>query len=148
MIDRFGSKQLENAFLWITLVPIPAWILLLGFGQRRWMRTLGHPLILPLLPIPLWAYVFYQVVIVFGAPGVSGVGYFDARGFLSHPLIFLVLWAHLQVVNLFVGTVILREGLRSGTNVKLEVLLAWLMAPLALAVCAIRVGTKRTLFRW
>ncbi len=146
MIDRFGSQQLENAFLWITLIPLPAWILLIFFGGHPWARRICHPLVLPLLPIPVWAYVLYQVI-GFGTPTISGTGYFHVRGFLSHPLIFLVLWAHLQVVNLFVGTVIHREGLRSNTNVTLEVVLSWIMAPLALAVCALRVGTKRTLFR-
>jgi hypothetical protein len=147
LIEWFGGPQLEDAFFWITVLPLPCWFLLL-FGQgKSWGRRLGHPLVLPLFPVPLWGYVAFKMAAYLTTDDFGGGGFFGARETLAHPLIFLVVWAQLQVVNLFVATVIFREGQRAGVRVTPEIVLAWMFAPLALAVCAVRVASKRTFFR-
>jgi len=143
IIELFGSAQLERAFWWITLIPLPLWIALILFQKQAWFAYIAHPLTLPLLPIPLWGYIIYQIITVFGSPGFQEVTFSDTRDFLGHPLIFLALWTQLQIVNLFVGVTIYQHGRQAKINVTVELILAWILAPIAILICAFRFGLKK-----
>lgn len=143
MIEAFGSAQLNRAFWLILLIPLPAWITMIAWGSHSVVYKTAHPLVLPLIAVPTWIYLLYQLIVVFGVPGITDAGFQGVRDFITHPVVFLVLLAQLQVVNLFVGVVIYREGYKARINVSGELILCWILAPLALVVCALRLGHRK-----
>ena len=71
----------------------------------------------------------------------------STRVFLFHPVVFLVLWAHLQMANLFVGTVLLQDARKRRLEIPLELALCWLFAPVAVLVYAARRLIQRGILR-
>ncbi len=137
LIDLFGSRQINEAFYLITLAPLPVWISWLFFPHSRWTQWITSPFLFPFL-LSVGYLFFAWKAFTIGAPGSPEVHYKSVRGFLKHPMIFLVLWAHVQMANLFVAAVIIHFGRRERMGVKLEVALCWLFAPLAVVLFTLR----------
>lgn len=144
VVETFGGADLNRAFLLVTFLPVPFWILLIGFPSARITKNLSHPLFIPTLLSPIWFFLVYALFDTTGFPPLADFGFRSMKGFVSHPLVFLVAWAHLQIFNLFTGMVIYREAQRVGIRPSLELALCWILGPCSLLVFALRAGIKKT----
>lgn len=137
LIDWFGSRLLNDTFWLLTLAPLPAWCALVFFPNHRWTKRLASPFLAP----PLLGLVYFYLVwklTTLGSPTPGAATMRGVRGYLGHPVVFLVLWAHLQTANLFVGTVLLEDARRRRLSIPLELALCWLFAPAAVVFYAVR----------
>jgi hypothetical protein len=137
LIDLFGSQRIQNGFLFISLAPLPFWVALIISPHRRWLPWLTSPFVIPPLLSLIYLYMVWNLVDL-GAPPPPDVAAKSVRGYFRHPLVFLVLWAHLQVANIFVASVIREDGVRSRRRVRFELALCWLFAPAAVVIYAAR----------
>ncbi len=146
LIDLFGSREINDAFWLITMLPAPAWLALIFFPNHRITRTLASPFLVP----PLLGLVFAGLV--WKLHGLAPSAPLDAdassvRGFIAHPAIFLLLWTHLQMANLFVAAVLLYDGRKRKLGVTGELVLCWLFAPAAVVIYSIRRLSRRPSLR-
>ena len=138
LIDLFGSRQLNQIFWLLTLAPLPIWWALVFFPRHAITKVLAWPwLVPPLLGLAYLALIWKAWHI--GPPRLPvDVEAHSARVFLFHPIVFLVLWAHLQMANLFVGLVLRLDARRGRRAIPVELALCWLFAPLAVVLYAVR----------
>lgn len=144
VVETFGGADLNRAFLLVSFLPLPFWVLLIGFPDARITRALSHPLFVPSLLSPVWFFLVYVLFDTTGLPPLADFGFRSMKGFASHPIVFLVVWAHLQIFNLFTGMVIYREARRHGLRPSFELLLCWILGPCGLLAFALRAGIKKT----
>jgi hypothetical protein len=137
LIDLFGSRQVNEAFLFITLAPLPIWFALVFLPNKRWTRWISSPFLAPPLLGVLYLVLVWNLFDL-GAPGAPDVAHKSVRGFLRHPLVFLVLWAHLQMANLFVAVVLREDARLRRMAIPVELALCWLFAPLAVVIYTVR----------
>lgn len=146
LIDLFGSREINDAFWLITLLPAPAWLALIFFPNHPITRTLASPFLMP----PLLGGVYVVLIWQLGwlapdAPHMAGAR--EVRGYITHPAIFLLLWTHLQMANLFVAAVLLYDGRKRKLVVTGELVLCWLFAPAAVVIYSIRRLLRRPSLR-
>ena len=131
LIDLFGSRQLDQAFWAMTLAPLPIWVALVFFPRHRLTKIIAWPgFMAPVLSLA-YVFLFWQAW-EFGLPRVPvDLAARSTRVFLFHPLVFLVLWAHLQMANLFIAQVLLHDARARRMAIPCELALCWLFAPVA-----------------
>jgi len=144
IIDLFGSRQVEEAFLALTLAPLPVWIALALFPNRKWTKWVASPFLAPPLLGVAYLYLAWKLWKI-GAPDAPDAMARSVRGYIHHPMVFLVLWAHLQMANLFVGTVLVADARRRGLSVRVELALCWIFAPVAVLIYTVRRWFRRPL---
>jgi hypothetical protein len=137
VINVFGSREVNEAFLLLTLGPLPVWIGLVLFPRERWTRVLMSPFVVPPILGLAYCYLLWKVREL-GFPTAPTGEARSVRAFVAHPLIFLLLWAHLQMANVFVATVLLQDAARNKLSVRLELALCWIFAPIAVLLYTIR----------
>lgn len=144
LVDLFGSRQLEQAFLLVTGMTVPVWLCLILAPNWRGTKLLGHPFFVPALLVLVWLYLLTQMMAVTGLPTVRSdqAVYHASRALARHPFIFLVAWAQIQIANLFVGCVIYQEGQRRGIGVPGELLMCAFFGPLGLLAWLLRLGVE------
>ena len=147
LIELFGSRQLNQTFWALTLGPLPIWIALVCWPRRALARALAWPWLVPPLLGVAYLVLIWNAWDV-GLPRIpEGVAARNTRVFLFHPLIFLVLWAHVQMANLFVGITLLRDARERKMDIPFELALCWLFAPVAVVFYALRVLARLLTFR-
>lgn len=137
LIDLFGSRQINHTFLVLTLTPLPIWFGLVFLPNKRWTRWISSPFLLPPILGLVYLFLVWKLFQI-GAPDAPEPAQQSVRGFLKHPLVFLVLWAHLQMGNLFVAAVMREDARRQRLSIPVELSLCWLFAPLAVVIYTAR----------
>lgn len=138
LIDLFGSRQLNEAFWCLTLLPLPIWVALVFFPRHRITKVIAWPGFMPPILSLFYLYLIWAAW-DFGLPRVPvDLAARSTRLFLFHPLIFLVLWAHLQMANLFIAQVLLRDAHAHRMAIPVELALCWLFAPVGVLLYGVR----------
>jgi hypothetical protein len=138
LIETFGARQLNEAIWFLSLMTAPIWILLLIPGAPKPIQRICQPFFLPVLLVPVWAYLVYNAWTISRLPTFQTVDYAAVRLIARHPLLVLVFIAHIQILNLFLGLVIYQDAAKRKISVPLEMLLCWFGGPAGLLVYAIR----------
>jgi len=142
MLDTFGSRQFNEAFWIISLIPGPVWIMLILMPDNRVTRLLVSPFILPAILGVVYLYFIY-LLFTYGPPNTpDNVSMKEVRRFVIHPLVFLVLWSHLMITDLFVGMRMYEDARHRGFHVPVELFICWFFAPVALMLYAFRRSLK------
>lgn len=137
MIETFGSAKLDNGFWVMTLLPIPLWAVMLFFPRAHWARKVASPWLVPVFLAFVQAYFLYQLWSV-GMPVITGADFKATHKFFEHPMVFLALWSQLQVLHLFLGTILFQESGRKGFRVPVELVLCWMFGALVLPIFVVR----------
>jgi len=138
LIDLFGSRQLNEAFWLLTLLPLPIWVALVFFPRHRVTKAMAWPGFMPPILALCYLYLFWKAW-TFGLPRVPvDVAARSTRVFLFHPLVFLVLWAHLQMANLLIAQLLLIDARARRLAIPVELALCWLLAPVAVLIYGVR----------
>jgi hypothetical protein len=146
LIETFGAKDLEAAFLLIALMTAPFWIAMIAFPHAPYLRQVAQPWVtVPLytvvLVVLLWkAYQASALPIM-----ISDASYDAAQSFAKHPIAFLVLFCNLQIINLFMGVMIYQKAMRCGFRAPVELLICCFLGALALIPFCIRLILRRQL---
>lgn len=138
IVELFGEARLNNLFWLISLSTAPFWLIMLLFGKYNWAKSLCHPWLIPPLLGGLYLYCIYLLFTVTAAPEVPEVTLKGIRKFWNHPFLFMALWAHRVIIDLFCGMMLNRTQEGHGRAGKLSLLLVWLLGPIGLMVFAIR----------
>ncbi len=148
MIETFGRTELNQAFWLVLLMSAPVWLLMLFFPSKPWTRSLANPFLFPVLLLGVLGYLYY-ILWQLGVPAVpQNVEFQASRSFVQHPIVWLIALCKLQILNLFLGTVLFREAHRMGIRaIPVELLICWLLGPLGLPVFLGHLILKRALSR-
>lgn len=144
LIEFFGARDLEAAFLVIALMTAPCWIAMIVFPQAPYLRRIAQPwLVVPLFTVVLLLLLWksYQASLL--PEAVPSANYGGARDLARHPIVFLVLFCNLQIINLFMGVMIYQKATRSGFRAPVELTLCWFLGALALIPFGIRLAVRR-----
>lgn len=85
-----------------------------------------------------YIYLLYLANDLTGLPKLQGIEMKNMRRFWSHPILFIALWMHRLAMDLFVGIWIARFARFRAWEVRLELLLVWLLGPIGAMVFAVR----------
>lgn len=148
LIEVFGARDLDRAFLWIALMTAPVWIGMIAFPRHELVRRLARPLVVaPLFSLVL-LYLLWQSYQAMVLPGpIAEASYSAARDFSQHPVAFLALFCNLQILNLAVGTMMYQKAMRHGFRAPIELALCWTLGALALVPFALRLLIRGKLLR-
>lgn len=133
LIDLFGSRQVNETFMALTLAPLPIWIALVFLPNKPWTRWISSPFLAPPVLGVVYLFLIWKLYTI-GVPSAPDPVHKSVRAFLKHPMVFLVLWAHLQMANLFVAVVLREDARPRRIKIPLEMALCWLFAPLAVVI--------------
>jgi Ca2+/Na+ antiporter len=144
LIEVFGARDLDAAFLVIALMTVPLWIAMIAFPGMRHLRRIAQPwLVVPLftavLVLLLWKS-YHAAAMPERFPTAS---YEGAQSFARHPIAFLVLFCNLQIINLFMGVMMYQKAMKSGFRAPVELTLCWFLGALALIPFGIRLILRR-----
>ena len=143
MLDTLGARQFNEAFWIISLIPGPVWIMLILLPDNRITRRLASPFVLPAVLGVVYLYFVY-LLFTYGLPTTpDNVTMKAVRRFVIHPLVFLVLWSHLMITDLFVGMRLYEDARRRNLHIPVELLICWFFAPVALMLYAVRRALRR-----
>lgn len=112
--------------------------MMIFFGQVRWVKNLCHPWLVPPLLVGFHIYALYLLFTITNGPEVPDVTMKGMRAFWFQPFLFLALWAHRMILDLFCGMILNRTKEGQGWIGKLSLLLVWLIGPIGLIVFGIR----------
>lgn len=144
IIELFGARNLDAAFLVIALMTAPFWIAMIVFPNAPYLKQIAQPwLVVPLYSVVLIVLLWkgYQASAL---PSImSSASYDAAQSFAQHPIAFLVLFCNLQIINLFMGVMIYQKAIRSGFRAPVELLLCWCFGALALIPFGMRLIVRR-----
>ena len=138
IVEYFGETKLNGLFWLITGSTAPFWVLMIFFGQVKWVKGPCHPWLIPPLLGSLYIYTMYLLFTVTHMPDAPEVSMMGMREFWMHPFLFLSLWAHRMILDLFCGMMLNRAKEGEGITGKLSLLLVWLLGPIGLMVFAVR----------
>ncbi|MCB1120535.1 MAG: DUF4281 domain-containing protein [Verrucomicrobiae bacterium] len=138
IVEFFGEAKLNQLFWIITGSTAPFWILMIFFGRVRWVKQLCHPWLIPPLLGALYIYTVYLVFTITRSPEVPEATMRGVRAFWMHPFLFLSLWAHRMILDLFCGMMLNRTQEGEGPTGKFSLLLIWIFGPIGLMVFALR----------
>ena len=138
IVEYFGEARLDILFWIITGSTAPFWLLMIVFGQVRWVRTFCNPWLIPPLLCGLYLYCLYLMFTVTRVPEVPIASLKGAREFWFHPFLFLSLWTHRMIFDLFCGMMLNRLKEAEGGFGKLSLFLIWILGPIGLILFAIR----------
>lgn len=148
MVELFGRQEINRAFWLITASAAPFWLLMLLFPHQKWVGRICHPFFAPALLGFLYLYMLYVVETTTGLPSLVSLEARAMRQLVHHPLVFLVFWTHLTVLNLFLGMVIFQDARRRGWRAPVELLLSWLLGPPGLTAYGARLLLLRLYAQW
>ncbi len=143
LIEIFGSRDLNNTFIFILLMTAPIWLLMILFDEASWVRKLAQPHILPPLYCLLLAVLLFkshQSVIL--PDPLAPISYESAKDFSRHPISFLALFCNLQILNLTVGMYMYQKACSVQVRIRVELLLCWFVGAIALVPFTIRMLLK------
>ena len=128
LIDIFGARDLDSAFLILACMTLPVWLGMVFLPDTRLVRLLAQPLVVTpiycaVLFVLLWKC--YQASL-FPDP-MTEISYSAAQGLTRHPVAFLSFYCNFQIMNLALGTMMYQKSLRSGFRAPVELLLCWLL---------------------
>ena len=143
LLKSFGNEQLTLLFWVVTLLPMPLWGMMVGFPRHRATHLLASALRYPMLLFPGLIYL-YSLSLRIGMPvALSGWQYSEVEKFLTHPIIFITIWAQLQLLHLILGIVIYRDAEGRGLRVPVSLLSTLAGGPVGLGVYALRLLVHR-----
>ena len=139
LIETFGGRDLQNAFFFIGFMTLPVWLLMICFPRSAITRRLARPwLVVPLYVCVLFVILWksYHASLLPAIP--LSFGYAGAQELMSHPIIFLVLFCNLQIINLFMGVMIYKKAVQCGFRAPVELFFCWLLGAIALVPFCLR----------
>ncbi len=136
LVEYFGSRELNTLFWIATASSAPFWLLMLLAPRSRATAALCRLWLAPPLLGVFYLYLFYLANDVTGLPRLEGVEMKSVRRFWAHPILFIALWMHRLAMDLFVGIWISRFGRFRGWEVRVELVLVWLLGPVGALVFA------------
>ncbi|MGF1452477.1 MAG: abscisic acid-deficient protein Aba4 family protein [Opitutales bacterium] len=143
IVRTFGDEQLTLLFWVITALPLPLWALMIAVPNQRLTRRVAGPLRYPLVLLPGLLYL-YILSFRLGMPLAFVDGrYAEFEKFFTHPIVFLTLWAQLQVLHLILGVVIFQDARSRNLTVPVALLITWFGGPLGLFWYAMRLLIHR-----
>lgn len=148
LIDIFGARDLDNAFLILACMTLPVWFGMVFLPDARLVRLFAQPLVVTpiyctVLFVLLWKC--YQASL-FPDP-MTEVSYSAAQGLSQHPVAFLSFYCNFQIMNLALGTMMYQKSLRSGFRAPVELLLCWLLGAPAFIPFVVRLLLRRQSIR-
>jgi hypothetical protein len=148
LIELFGARDLDAAFLVIALMTAPFWIAMIAFPDLRYLRQVAQPWSVgPLFALVL-VVLLWKSYNAAALPEIVALASYDAaRAFAKHPIAFLVLFCNLQIINLFMGVMMYQKALRCGFRAPVELALCWFLGALALIPFGIRLIVRRQISR-
>lgn len=138
VLRTFADGQLTVLFWAVTLLPLPLWLLMIFRPQHPRTRQLANPYIYPLLLSPAVVYLYYLLITVGIPRAPEGWLFTQSEKFLTHPMVFLILWAKIQIMHLFLGATLYRDARNKGLVIPVTLLLCWLTGPLGLLSYTLR----------
>lgn len=144
LLEFFGGKNLEEAFLFITFMTAPVWVMMLLWPDSGIVRHLASPFVLPPLYLVVLGFLLWKswdAAVL--PPAVETASYSAARDWIRHPVAFLALYCNWQIVNLVLGALIFQKASRSGFRAPVELILCWFFGALALVPFILRLVLKR-----
>ena len=138
IVELFGEARLNLLFWIITGSTAPFWVMMIFFGRYHWVKQFCHPWLIPPLMGGLYLYCIYMLFTVTASPEVPDATMKSMRLFWSHPFLFMALWAHRMIFDLFCGMMLNRTKEGEGWTGKLSLLLIWLLGPIGLMIFAVR----------
>lgn len=146
MVDWLGYRHLDAAFSYLLLMTAPVWLVMIALPRNRLVALIAQPFFAPLLYLPILFYILWQARSIGFMPGwIDSADYRSARTLARHPVAFLAIFCKLQILHLFVGTVIYQKARSLKMNVTLELFLAWLLGLIALIPFAMRLLLRKLL---
>lgn len=144
LIESFGARELQNAFLFIALMTSPVWLLIIFFPGKSATRAVAQPWLM----VPVYVGVLFAILWKSYEASLLPVflvkpDYGGAQELASHPIIFLVLFCNLQIINLFMGVMIYQKAMRSGFRAPIELFLCWMLGAVALVPFGLRLFIRR-----
>lgn len=144
LIEIFGARDLDAAFLLIALMTAPFWIAMIAFPDARYLRRIAQPwLVVPLFSAVLVVLLWKSYQAAAFPDLVTTASYDSARSFARHPIAFLVLFCNLQIINLFMGVMMYQKAMKSGFRAPVELTLCWFLGALALIPFGLRLLVRR-----
>ncbi len=144
LIEQFGAKDLDAAFLLIALMTVPLWLAMICFPGGRYLRQIAQPwVVVPLFSVVLVVLLWKSYESELLPQWSPGVDYASAQSLARHPVAFLVLFCNLQIINLFVGVMMYQKALRSGFRAPVELTLCWFFGALSLIPFGLRLILRR-----
>jgi hypothetical protein len=144
LIELFGARDLDAAFLVIALITAPLWIAMIAFPRAPYLRQIAQPWsVVPLFAVVLVVLLWQSYQAAIFPRIVSTASYDAARSFAEHPIAFLILFCNLQIINLFMGVMIYQKSMRCGFRAPIELTLCWFLGALALIPFGIRLIIRR-----
>lgn len=139
LIEFFGARDLGLSFVILSTMTLPFWIGMIFFGRSSLVVRCAQPFLActvycGVLFSLLWKA--YQASIL-PAPMIYAT-YDSAKGFFEHPIAFLVLFCNLQILNLFLGTMMYRKALKHGFTAPIELALCYVLGVVALVPFTVR----------
>ncbi len=147
LVEFFGSKELNTLFWVTTASSAPFWLLMLFWPRSRLTAAVCRLWFAPPLLGLFYLYLLYLANDITGLPRLGGWEMKDVRRFWAHPILFIALWMHRLAVDLFVGIWISRFGRFRGWEVRVELVLVWLLGPIGTMVFAARYWVAALLAR-
>lgn len=138
LLEFFGSRELNTLFWLATASTAPFWLLMIGWPSSRVTRLVCRLWLAPPLLGVFYAYLLFLADDLTGLPRLQGVEMRNVRSYWAHPILFIALWMHRLVVDLFVGVWISRFGRAKAWEIRIELILVWLLGPIGMAVFAVR----------
>jgi hypothetical protein len=139
LIEFVAAGDLAAAFVWIALMTAPVWIAMIAFPWALIVRRAAQPLTVAVVyALALCALLWSCFPIKVLPSLVHGVNYSVAREMSQHPVVFLVLFCNLQILNLVVGAVMYQKARRLGLRIPIELTICWGLGVVAVLPFAIR----------
>jgi hypothetical protein len=148
LIDIFGARDLHDAFLFLALMTLPAWIGMVCWPNASLVRRLAQPM----LVMPAYCTVLFVLLwkcyqsSLFPDP-IQELSYSAAQGLARHPVAFLAFFCNFQIMNLALGTMMYQKALRGGFRAPVELLLCWLLGTPAFVPFGARLLLRRQSLR-
>jgi len=136
IVEIFGYERINTLFWLITLSAVPFWLMMLVFPKKSWANAICNPWLVPPLLVVLYLYTFYLLVTVTDLPGLPDINQRGIRQFWHHPFLFMSLWSHRVIMDLFCGMMMFRYGQRFVKHLRWILVLTWISGPVGLATYA------------
>lgn len=136
LVEIFGYEKINTLFWFITLSAVPFWLIMLVFPKKGWAKILCNPWLVPPLLVGIYIYTFYLLVTVTNLPDIPDINQRGIRHFWGHPFLFMSLWTHRVIMDLFCGMMMYRYGQRFVRHLRWILVLTWISGPIGLAAYA------------
>ncbi|MGE9296339.1 MAG: ABA4-like family protein [Puniceicoccales bacterium] len=138
LIEWFADETLTQLFWIISLAGAPFWALMIAAPRKKLTRHLCSPFVGPVILGAGLTYLYAQLWEL-GLPAApSELDYSAGAAIAGHPIVLLIMWLHIQTLNLFLGESIFADAQRKRIAVPVELILCWALGPVGLLVYAAR----------